>query len=520
VTAPSLVPDPVRNPAHLRPEQLALVCGDRTLTYGQLHDRANRLGGALLAAGLGPGDRLGLLAPNTIEYLEVQLAAVRTGIVFVPLNFRLSPSELAVVAADAGLSLLLHTAEMASLSDACGDVTRWSLGAAEGAYESRLAGAVAIDPPDFLAADAVASIVYTSGTTGRSKGVVVTNAAVDARIAANVFEMNVRPGDVLVQTFPMFHIAINMPQAFLWVGGSVVIMPAFDPVQLLPLVAEHRATHLSAAPTMLAALLEAVDTAHPSLAEARRTLRLILYGGSAMPARLLARVMELLPCEFVQSYGSTESGTVSTLRSEDHIRGGPRLASAGRETPGQVVRIMREDGTPAEPGERGELLARAVASAQGYYRAPELTEERFAGGWVHTGDIAYRDEDGYLFVVDRTDDMIVTGGENVYPREVEEVLYAHPAIVEAAVVGVADPTWVQRVHAVVVVRVGEAVTLDELDRHCRARLAGYKVPRSLEVREELPKSAAGKILRRAIRESAALGVSAALGGEQPQDHER
>jgi acyl-CoA synthetase (AMP-forming)/AMP-acid ligase II len=347
-------------------------------------------------------------------------------------------------------------------------------------------------------------ILYTSGTTGMPRGALYTQRCLIDDTESLVIDMGLQPGHRHVQITPLFHIAGNQHfRGSLYMGGCNIIMKFFDPAATLQTIQDERATHIDIVPTHVAAMLNLPDLDNYDIS----SLQFLWYGGSPMPLEVLKKGMKVFGPIVAQGYGQTESGpNISHLSREDHnVLDRPekeqrKLRSAGIPDIGVQVRIVDEKGNDVQPGEVGEILARSKHIMVGYWHKPEETNTTLVNGWIHTGDMGYCDEEGYLYIADRKKDMIISGGENVYPREVEEVLYEHPAVLEAAVIGVPDPYWVERVHAVVVTRKGMSTTAEELITFCKKRIAGYKAPKDIEFVDSLPKNAAGKILKRELRE--------------------
>ena len=493
------IPDLLVNAATRFPQRPAVLEGERRLTFGEVDDRAARLAQAFADHGLRFGDRVAILAENELEYLEIQVAAQRAGVVPVPLNFRLAVPELAYIIEDCRPALLIHGPGYAETAAALDVPNVWHLDhdGVGGAYDQALASAEpqARRP---LRHDAAACVLYTSGTTGRPKGAIISNGALWARVNLFGLEVGMQPGEVFVQALPMFHIAAHVTYAFTYRGATSVLLRSFEPAATLRLLEEHAASHVLLVPTMinLLTLDEAVERTD------LRALQMVLYGASPISPEVLRRAMETLRCEFLQFYGMTETAGSSLLRSADHDPDGhpERLASAGTDSVSFETRIVDADDQPVPPGEVGEILSRGPAVMDGYWNAPAATETALAGGWMHTGDLGYRSPDGYLYVTDRLKDMIVSGGENVYPREVEDALYEHDEVLEAAVIGVPSERWGEAVHALVVAKPGTSPQVEALLDHCRQRLAGYKVPKDVELVDELPKNATGKILKRVVRD--------------------
>jgi long-chain acyl-CoA synthetase len=458
------------------------------LTYAQLARRVGAIGGAL--AGMA-GERIGWLGENSLAHLQAWLAVPAFGRVLVDLNFRLAPEELAFIAGDAEIDLLVTDDERLEVARALGPEVMSE------AEWLALADGDPAEPPG-VAPDALAAISYTGGTTGRPKGVMLSHGNLLANAQHNLVATGHSPDDVWLHFCPMFHVAgTSNVFACTWVGARHVVLPRFDPGAVLAAIERERATHAAFVPTMLAMLLDHPDFGTTDLS----SLRHIQYAASPIAPELQRRVLDALGCDVAQFYGMTEAApTVTHLTPEDH-RAGERLASMGAPVPGVQVQVRGPLGEALAPGEIGELWIRGANVMLGYWNRPQATAEALVDGWYRSGDIAYADERGYLYMVDRAKDMIITGGENVYSIEVEAVLADHPAVREAAVFGVPHERWGEAVHAVVVLDPGSAVDADALIEHCRARLGGFKVPRSLDVRDEpLPKSGAGKVLKSRLRE--------------------
>jgi acyl-CoA synthetase (AMP-forming)/AMP-acid ligase II len=491
-------PDLLTQGATRFPQRACVVESDRARTFAEADEHAARGAAAMRAAGVRSGDRVALLARNELEYLEIMAASQRAEAILVPLNNRLTTPELAYIVADCSPRLLIQGPGYADVAAALDVEHTWHLGD-EGTgrpYDGVLAATEPM-PRGVLDSAAAGTILYTSGTTGRPKGAVLSNGALATRMLFIVVESGARSGDVFVQTLPMFHIAANISAAYAVIGGTNVMVTAFDPAEVVALLARHRATAILLVPTTINRLCD-----EPSLLTADLSaLRLVHYGASPIPPEVLRRALRLLRCGFLQYFGMTETSGCTLLRPDDHDPEchPERLASAGTETLTFSVRVVDGEDRAVGPGEVGEVVCRGPAVMDGYWNNPEATAEALRGRWMHTGDLGYRDANGYLFITDRLKDMIVTGGENVYPREVEDVIYEHPGVLEAAVIGIPDERWGEAVHAIVVPR-GAGPSGDELLDHCRARLAGYKVPKSVEFVDALPRNVTGKVLKRELRE--------------------
>jgi long-chain acyl-CoA synthetase len=505
---------PLRRAARLHGSAPATIAGDRSLTYAELTERVGALGGALERLGVGPGERVGFLGDNSLAHLECWLGVPAFGRVLVDLNLRLAEAELAFMVDDAGVEVLVvdhGRLELGrTLRERCPTLRRLVFegpGPAPSdceSYEQLAAGAPAVPPGSER--HALAAISYTGGTTGTPKGVMLSHANLLANAQHNLVATG-HDGDTrFLHVCPMFHVAgIANVIACTWVGSLQVVLPRFEAASVLETIARRRITHTALVPTMLGMLLDAPGSGDADLS----SMRNLQYAASPISPALQRRVLERFRCEIAQFYGMTEAApTVTHLKPDVHRRGHRgeepfrrRLASIGTPVPGVEAEVRDGAGKPLGPGEIGELWVRGPNVMLGYWNRPEATEAAFAGGWYRSGDAAYADDDGYLYIVDRLKDMIVTGAENVYSVEVESVLVEHEAVLEAAVFGIPDERWGEAVHAVVTVRPGSGVGQEELIAHCRHRIAGFKVPRAIDLRTEpLPKSGAGKVLKNRLRE--------------------
>jgi acyl-CoA synthetase (AMP-forming)/AMP-acid ligase II len=506
---------PLRRAAMVQPGKIGLIDGDHQLTYRQLAQRVARLRGGLRAIGCQSGDRVAGLALNSFRHFEAWFAIPTANLIFNDLNFRLSINELQFIIEDSTPRVLLadsrHWEAAVALRDRCAGLTQlvWldDGPSPDGSPTwDELAAHDAVPPPADLDADCVAGITYTGGTTGLPKGVMQTHGNLMVNAKHMLWANPLFETDRFLHLTPMFHSAgvANM-YAQTMVAGAQITCPGFEPDLVGRMIEQHSVTVCVLVPTMINLFLNHPATAGRDLS----SWRMCLYAASPMPVSLLQRAMAELPCGFSQGYGMTEMCPhVSQLGAADHakaIEGDPdalrRLASAGTPCIGVDVEVRRADGTACEVGEVGEITVRGPNMMPGYWNRPAETAAAFTDdGWYRTGDLAWLDDGGYLFIVDRAKDMIVTGGENVYTTEVENALASHPAVLELAVFGVPHPEWGESVHAEVVLKPGTHVTDAELVEHCRAHIAGFKVPRSIAFREApLPKSAAGKILKREMR---------------------
>jgi acyl-CoA synthetase (AMP-forming)/AMP-acid ligase II len=493
------VPDLVRNPARRFPDRDAVREGTRARSFAELDRRADELAVALLAHGLQTGDRVGLLAQNELEYVEIQVAAQRAGVVLVPMNFRLAVPELEFIVNDSGARVLIHGPGYEEAAEKLGIDRAIHLGP-DGlgeAYDDLVAAysGARLDAP--LEPERPACILYTSGTTGRPKGAVLSNLALYARCAAMAIDFRTTPGSVFVQTLPMFHISANTAYSFTYTGSTIVLVKEFSVPAVVGTVHRNEATHLLMVPATINLFVN-----EPGIdLERFEHLRLVIYGASSIAPEVLRRAIGVFGCEFLQLFGMTETSACSILRQEDHDPVGrpDLLSSAGTDAVSFETKVVDASGHECAHGVVGEIVARGPALMSSYWGDADATSQAMQRGWMHTGDLGYRSAEGYLFVTDRLKDMIVTGGENVYPREVEDVLFSHPTVLEACVIGVPDDRWGERVHALVVGRPGAAATEDELIAFCRGVLAGYKCPKTVEFIDVLPKNATGKVLKRELR---------------------
>jgi acyl-CoA synthetase (AMP-forming)/AMP-acid ligase II len=483
----------------------------RRLTYAEAGALADRIAAALVTSGLAVGDRVAILARNRIEYVLLYYAASKAGVVPVPLNYRLAPAEWAWIVADAGARLLIaagdYTDAVDGLRAELGGVERFvALDEARPgwtAWTAWLDAAPPSAPARVVGDDHVLYQMYTSGTTGRPKGALLTHRAVTSNLAQFPLAFEPHYGERWLLVVPMYH-ASGAVTSFAAINGCgcVVIHRDFHPAEVVRALAEEGVARTSLVPAMIQACLVAVPDA---ATRAYPSLRFIAYGASPIAEPTLRRAMATFKCDFVQAYGMTETSAVLTyLLPDDHRRaldGRPDLLlSAGRPVAGTELRIVDEQDLPVPNGTIGEIVARGPQLMQGYWNRPEESAEALRGGWMHTGDAGVLDDEGYVYVQDRVRDMIVSGGENVYPRVVEDVLFEHPAVADAAVIGVPDTTWGETVKAVVVLRAGAQATEAEIVEFCRGRLGGFERPRSVDFTETLPRNPTGKVLKRVLRE--------------------
>ncbi|MEY2581021.1 MAG: hypothetical protein QOE09_870 [Ilumatobacteraceae bacterium] len=475
--------------------RVAVIDGDRAITYAELAERCDRLAAGLATLGVGYGDRIALLSANSHRFLEAFFSVPAAGMVLVPLNTRLAQAELAHIVQHSGSRVLLTDRERDDEAHLVEHVISMP-----DDYEQLLARGDDGRSRAEVRPDDIAALFYTGGTTGAPKGVMLTHGNLVANAFNKTLACSLVSDDVFLAAPAMFHVAGIAPLTGLtWLGGKSVIAPRFDPSLCLDLIAEHRVTIFLPVPTMLASLV-AEQRARPRDIS---SLRLLGHAGSPIATELIRQTHEVFPeTELAQFYGATETSSVVTrLRHEEATLGTDLAGSCGQPAMGVAVRTVRPDGTECDVREVGEVLARSNAVTVGYWQNPKATADALRDGWYHTGDLGYLNDRNFLFVVDRAKDMIVSGGENVYSVEVEDALYRHPAVSEAAVFGVPDDRWGEAVHAIVVIEAGIDVATEDLRAHCRALIAGYKVPKVIEISTEpLPKSGPGKILKRILRE--------------------
>jgi len=496
--------------ALLRPDKEAYVYEGQRLNYADYNARVNSLVHALTKMGIRKGDSIGILSWNCLDYAIVYGAAMKGGYVLSRFNPRLGADELDYLINYSEATTLFVGAEMFKVTGAIRPKLKGvehfvaMEEPAEGMdYLEDLLKQYPGDEPDVIVdEDDRFYIIYTSGTTGVPRGAVYTHREAWDDCRTYIINQSIQPDDRHIQVSPMFHIAGDtMVRSLLYMGACNIIMKSFDAETALKLIQEEKATHISIVPTHLIAMM-----AVPNLKKYDfSSLKFIWYGGSPMPLEVVKKGLEIFGPIFGQGYGQSESGPAIThLPKEDHdVIGRPeerRLSSVGQPDIGVQVRVVDDKDNDVAPGEMGEIIVRSKHIMREYWKKPADTRKTIVDGWLHTGDIGYYDEAGYVYIVDRKKDMIITGGENVFPREVEEVIYRHPSVQEAAVIGIPDPYWVEKVHAVVSMKKGANCTAEELIALCKQNLAGYKSPKSVEFMDALPKNAAGKIMKRELRE--------------------
>jgi fatty-acyl-CoA synthase len=479
--------------ARMTPGRTAIVHGEERITYADLARRTTALAHHLRELGVRPGDRVGYLGPNHPAYLETLFATASLGGVFVPVNARLSAPELAYVLDDAGVAVLVHAQAAGPLVDAAA-APRLHARLESGSLPRELPpDAGPIDVP--VALDDPCLIMYTSGSTGRPKGAVLSHGNLTWNCVNVLVESDVSGREVALVSAPLFHAAALGMTCLptLLKGGTCVLEESFDPARTLELIPRLGITTLFGVPAMYDAI-----AAQPGWADADlSSLRTLLCGGAPVPEATIRRYLDR-GLTFVQGYGMTEASPGVLLLDPEAVQ--TKAGSAGVPSFFTDVRIVDPSGAPVGPGERGEIVVRGPNVMLGYWNRPEATDEALAGGWLHSGDVATVDEDGFFTVVDRITDTIISGGENVYPAEVESALYEHPAVELCAVVAAPDPKWGEVPRAVVVLAPGAAATAEEIRAFLRERLAGYKVPKYVDFWDELPRTGSGKVQKAVVRE--------------------
>jgi acyl-CoA synthetase (AMP-forming)/AMP-acid ligase II len=497
----------------------AVVFGNRRISFGEMDKRVNRLARGFMALGLTPGHKVGLLLNNSLEAVECLLAVPRAGLTFVALNARHTAAEHAYVLQDAGVDAVVVGSEFLALLHpvlAALPALRFVIvvGTAQCGhlpYERIVEGQPDTDPGVEVDEDAIERIHYTSGTTGRPKGAVSTFRIAHNRMMNVLVNLDhpILPTDVNLNVGPLTHAAGFMMSIYYVRGASNIILSGFDPEETLRTIQRERVTSVLLIPTMLYRILTLPGLSSYDLGSVKR----VWYGTAPMAPDRLQQGIALFGPVFRQNYGLTEAPQpITYLAPEEHgLDGTPealrRLSSAGRPALGVELAVVREDGAPVTPGEIGEIVIRTDKLFKEYWKMPEATAEAFRGGWFHTGDMGTLDEEGYLYIMDRKNDMIISGGFNIYPREVEDVLMSHPAVAEAAVIGVPDDIWGEAVKAFVVLKKGAAASDSELIGFCKSRLASYKKPRSVVFVGDLPKNPYGKLLRRELKDRCWKGLA-------------
>ena len=498
------------------PERLAMVVGDRRTTYEELNVRVNRLANGFSSLGARRSDRVAVMQVNCAEHIETYFAAARLDAVYVPLQFRAREDELIYMINDAAPRVLLVGRRYVDLVRSCSDRLEsvehyvaleepsegWHF------YDDLIASAS--DGERFPEGDGddLTMILFTAGTTGVPKGVMLSHDSFSSYILSNVAPADPEIEERNILTVPLYHIAgVHVVMAAIFGGRTLIIQGQFEPKQWLELAERERANRATMVPTMIKLLMDHPDFHQHDLS----SLEVITYGAAPMPREVIERAIREFPgTSFINAFGQTETAaTITMLPPEDHVlEGSPeeiaakrrRLSSIGKPLDDVEVRILDDDGEPVPQGDVGNIVARGARLMKGYWRLDDATAETIRDGWLYTGDLGYFDEDGYIFLAGRARDFIKRGGEMVSPEEVEEALRSHPGIDDAAIIGVPDADWGERVRAVVVLKAGQSVSEEEAIDHCRQKLASFKKPESVVFVDELPRNPLGKVLKRKLRE--------------------
>jgi acyl-CoA synthetase (AMP-forming)/AMP-acid ligase II len=501
------VADIPRIHAKEQPDAVALDYNDRITTYAELDERTNRVAQGLIAAGARPGARVGYLGKNIDRYFEVLLGAFKARAVIVGVNWRLAPPEIAYVLNDADCEMLFVGKDFYAIVEKIlpdcpklktvvamdGGHALWP------SFEQWRDAQPATDPMLPIATDDDVIQLYTSGTTGHPKGVQLTNANYLAvfNCLGSMPIGNYEPHDVVLIAMPFFHVAgVNIGLLSLAQGARGIVLGDIDPKEILRLIRDKKITYAFLVPAVILFLLQHADAAKTDFS----SIKNVSYGASPISDDVLLRAQEVFGCEFLQVYGLTETtGGGTFLAPEDHVPSRGKLRSCGKPAPGHEIRIVDGDGRTLAHGEVGEILIKAPNVMKGYWNKDGATRAAIKDSWFHTGDAGFFDEEGYLYIHDRVKDMIVSGGENIYPAEVENALFGHPGVADAAVIGVPDARWGEAVKAIVVRKEGASPDPAEIIAWARERIAGYKLPKSVDFVEAIPRNPSGKVLRRELR---------------------
>jgi acyl-CoA synthetase (AMP-forming)/AMP-acid ligase II len=499
--------DVIRYHAQERPDKTAIYFQGTESTYGELNRQSNRVANGILAEGLAPQTRIAILDKNSDIFFELMYGAAKTNCVTVAINWRLAPPEIAYVINDAKAELLFvgpdFFGHVEKIQDQIPTVKKiFTLSGSHEGWAS--AGDWLNSFPDSdvdvpLGDDDVVLQMYTSGTTGNPKGAQLTNSNLTGLLSSGVDELGIwSADDVNLVCMPLYHIGgTGVALLGFWIGAKNVVVREFNPVELLKVMPEQKVSKTFFVPAVLLFLMQTPGCLETDFSN----LQLVLYGASPMPLELLRKSMAVFKCQFAQVYGLTETtGAITYLPPEDHDpNGNERMKSCGKPFSSVEIRIVDEQGTALPPREVGEIITRSKQNMKGYWNLPDATARAIKGEWFHTGDAGYTDEEGYVYIYDRVKDMIVSGGENIYPAEVESAIFGHPAVADVAVIGVPDEKWGESVKAVIVKKPGAEATEDEIIAYSREKIASYKVPRSVDFVEALPRNPTGKILKRELR---------------------
>ena len=501
------------------PKKEAIICGGKRWTYQEFYDRIRRLSVCLKDLGVGKDDKVAILLPNCHYFLEAYYGIAQIGAISVPINYRLSPGEVAFILEDSESRVLIadpiFEKQVEVIREKTGRVKRFLWTGEERAFsgpldlnvEQALQRIGADSPPEIsISAEDTAQIYYTSGTTGRPKGVMLSHKNVMTHALGTIAEVHLCDSDVWIHVAPLFHLADAWATwAITWVGGTHVLVREFSPKVVLETIEKERVTLTNLIPTMLNLMANHPDTGRYNY----RSLRVLLSGGAPIAPEVVRKIVETFKCDYIQTYGMTETSPYLTLSVlKEHLKKLPypdqlRFKSkTGREFIAVQLKVVNDRGQEVERNEQevGEIIVKGDIVTKGYWKLPEETAKSIRDGWLYTGDLAIMDEEGYVTIVDRKKDMILTGGENVYSTEVENVLYMHSAVLECAVIGIPDSKWGEAVKAIVVLKSGQTTTEEEIIQFCKERIAHYKAPKSVDFLETLPRTGSGKIHKKGLRD--------------------
>ncbi|MEZ5804925.1 MAG: long-chain-fatty-acid--CoA ligase [Rhizobiaceae bacterium] len=505
------VGDIIRNNAYKFPDEIAYSYQGRVVTFAEQLERGNRLASALWQRGIRRQDRVSILSQNTVEFMECYAACELAGYMAATVNWRLAAPEISYILNDSTPRVLVFEAQYAATVDRIrdklpsiefylcfgGEAPDWAED-----YEQFLVGGDQTGAPTRPRPDEIMHLIYTSGTTGRPKGVMRTHKAEIATAILMATELGLIVSDRLQLMMPIFHVGARFLQLAVHIrGGSVVLHHDFKPAEIIETIERERVTMTHMAPTMVQAVLNVPGIEQRDL----KSLHTICYSAAPMPVPLLKRGLKLLGPVFLQLYGMTEGGGTTLHKRQHKPDGTPeevkRLGSIGQAAPTVDIRIIDEEGNELPTGQPGEILTRTATHMLGYWNNSAATIAALKDGWYHTGDVGYLDDHGFLYLVDRKKDMIISGGENIYSREVEEAVASHPAVMDVAVIGVKDEYWGETVRAVCVLNAGQTATESELIEHAKTQIASYKKPKSVVFVDELPRLPSGKINKVVLRQT-------------------
>ena len=514
-----ILTDTLKKAYKFYPRKSAIVCGGKRWTYQEFYERVQRLSIYLKGLGVGKDDKIAILLPNCHHFLEAYYGIAQIGAISVPINHRLSPREIAFILEDSESKILIADPMFQKQVDSIrGEMKQIKriLWTGEGEIPSgpldvnvekalQTGGANPL-PETPISEDDVAQIYYTSGTTGRPKGVMLSHKNVTTHALGTIAELHLTDSDVWIHVAPLFHLADAWATwAITWVGGTHVLVREFNPKVVLERIETEKVTITNLIPTMLNLMVNHSEVGKYDY----RSLRVLLSGGAPIAPEVVRKIVETFKCDYVQTYGMTETSPYLTLSLlKDHLKRLPyedqlRFKSkTGKEFIAVQLKVVNGQGQEVKKDDRevGEIIVKGDIVTKGYWKLPEETQKSIRDGWLHTGDLAIMDEEGYVTIVDRKKDMILTGGENVYSTEVENILYTNPAILECAVIGIPDAKWGEAVKGIVVLKPGQEATEDEIIQFCKDKIAHYKAPKSIDFIDALPRTGSGKIHKKGLRD--------------------